>query len=146
MEHRDVEHGGTERWSDGGTPDLDRIAVAMNAYPFESGQFASWTRPPRYCAIGQLLRYAGVEVEEIRRINGDMLGGWRHHKEILRREYGIPDIWTYWTILYASDGSFMQDDAITNVLLALTGGPLGGIAEPWAGMIASIREHRRKAR
>ncbi|HEU4565316.1 MAG TPA: hypothetical protein VFS05_11725 [Gemmatimonadaceae bacterium] len=144
MEHHDVEQGGTERGESGGIPDLDRIAVAMNAYPFESGWFATWTRPPRYCAIGQLLRYAGVEVEDIRRINGDMLGGWRHHRELLRREYGIADRWTYWTILYAADGSDTQDDAVTNVRLALSGGPLDGICEPWAGMIAHIREHQRK--
>jgi len=91
-----------------------------------------------------MLRYAGVDAGELRKLNGNMGAPWVIYGDLLRREYGLPDEIAYWTIVYASDGTMPEDDAVANVRNALSGGPLNGIMEVYAGMIAAGRAWRRK--
>ncbi|MEJ7811434.1 MAG: hypothetical protein WKG32_13565 [Gemmatimonadaceae bacterium] len=77
-------------------------------------------------------------------IRGNMRAPWVIYNDVLRREYGLPDEIAYWTIVYAGDGSLTQEEAIVNVRTALSGGPLDGIMEAYAGMIAAGRAWRRK--
>ena len=104
--------------------DLPRIAAALNAYPWTTGTLTH--RPDEeasgasYCALGALLRYAGVAQEHIACAQevGDP-AVWELYGLLLREEYGIPDHTTTHLIMGANDGAFSQEDAIARVMRAL---------------------------
>ena len=103
------------------TPDLTRIAAALNAYPWTPGAFsAHFADAPRYCAIGLLLRYAGVAQPEVACI-GSPSALWRRYGMLLQVEYGIPDLRTAIAVMQANDGARSHAEAIERVLGVLTG-------------------------
>jgi hypothetical protein len=103
------------------TPDLMRIAAALSAYPWTAGTLTTIENAaPRYCALGLLLRYAGVPQEHLAR--ADSAGNlWSLYGNLLRSEYGIPNEQTAISIMAANDTARSHADAIERVLGILTG-------------------------
>ena len=103
------------------TPDLMRIAAALNAYPWTAGTLvAAESDTPRYCALGLLLRYAGVPQDHLARADSD--GNlWTLYGNLLRSEYGIPNEQAAISIMAANDTARSHADAIRRVLGVLTG-------------------------
>src|SRR5918912_486146 len=84
------------------TPDLMRIAASLNAYPWTAGTLTAIDNAaPRYCALGLLLRYAGVPQEHLASADEGEL--WKQYGDILRLEYGIPNEQTAFSIMAAND-------------------------------------------
>ena len=118
-------------------PNLDRITAALNAYPWMAGALtAPGSAGPRYCAIGMLLRYAGVAREELSCAR-PVTDVWLRHRALLASEYGIGDCMTAMAIVAANDGADSHAEAIARVQAAVTGGlagrpvvPLEDRAEP----------------
>ena len=103
-------------------PNLDRIAAALNAYPWARGCLTSMAGDvPRYCAVGGLLRYAGVSFDDIRQSSGSPSAVWRAFSEALHDEYAIDDAQTLRFIMIANDSSPSRDVAIARVLGVLDG-------------------------
>jgi hypothetical protein len=98
------------------TPDLMRIEAALNAYPWTPGTLTTGARDPRYCAVGILLRYAGVAREHLgcavlwnsRRL-------WEMYGALLLQEYGIPNEHTMIAIMAANDSARSHGEAIDRV-------------------------------
>lgn len=104
--------------------DLPRIAVALNAYPWTPGRLTrrGKTAPTTYCAIGALLRYAGVAQEHIACADGSTGANlWNRYGPLLQSEYGLPDERTAWHVMVANDSANSQGEAIERVLGVLTG-------------------------
>ncbi len=100
---------------------LPRIAAALNAYPWTLGCLTERASgPPTYCAIGALLRYAGVPQDRIACAAGAF---WILYAPLLRSEYGIADETTVQRIIAANDGADSQAEAIERVLGILTEPP-----------------------
>ena len=99
--------------------DLPKIAAALNAYPWTPGLLTSCGRVPTYCAIGAMLRYAGVAQDHIAAANGPAF--WSLYGPLLQSEYGIPDIETAGHVMAANDSASSQAEAIDQVLGVLTG-------------------------
>ncbi|MFN2567294.1 MAG: hypothetical protein ABR499_20045 [Gemmatimonadaceae bacterium] len=103
--------------------DLPRIAAALNAYPWTPGRLTADGRmAPTYCAIGALLRYAGVAQDHIacaQTPSGVNL--WSTYGPLLQSEYGIADKWTVRRVMAANDSASSQAEAIDRVLGVLTG-------------------------
>ena len=100
---------------------LERIAAALNAYPWVAGTLTSRgsTGVPRYCAIGLLLRYAGVPQEQMACGHGSP-AGLRQHLPLLEAEYGIADWDTAGAIIEANDSATSHEEAIERVQRVLT--------------------------
>ncbi|MFN2567103.1 MAG: hypothetical protein ABR499_19060 [Gemmatimonadaceae bacterium] len=102
---------------------LPRIAAALNAYPWMPGRLTrSGRTAPTYCAIGALLRYAGVAQDHIACAEGPSgVHLWAVYGQLLESEYGIPDMKTAKRVMAANDSASSQAEAIERVLGALTG-------------------------
>jgi hypothetical protein len=102
---------------------LPRIAAALNAYPWTPGHLTKRGRTaPTYCAIGALLRYAGVAQEHIACVSNSPVGSfWTLYGPLLHSEYGIPDERTAWRVIEANDSADSQAEAIERVLGVLAG-------------------------
>ena len=103
--------------------DLPRIAAALNAYPWTTGTLtyrADEASRASYCALGALLRYAGVAQEHIACAQeaGDP-AVWELYGVLLREEYGIPDQTTTHLIMGANDGAFSHEEAVARVMRSL---------------------------
>ena len=95
--------------------DLMRITAALNAYPWTAGTLIyRGESSPRYCAVGLLLRYAGVPQERIACAMGEM-EVWAAHEELLRCEYGVQDAITLRAIIVANDSARTHEEAIQRV-------------------------------
>ncbi len=112
---------------------LPKIAAALNAYPWTPGCLTSRDRKvPTYCAIGAMLRYAGVAQDHIASAQGPDF--WGLYGPLLRSEYGIPDAETALTVMAANDSADSQAEAIERVLGVLTGAlNLGALMHEAAG-------------
>ncbi len=102
---------------------LPRIAAALNAYPWTSGHLTKrdGTASTTYCAIGALLRYAGVAQDHIACAEKPAgVGLWQLYGQLLQSEYGIPDEQTAWHVMAANDSASSQAEAIERVLRVLT--------------------------
>jgi hypothetical protein len=116
--------------------DLDKITAALNAYPWIPGRLVSCQPDaPRYCAVGLLLRYAGIANERIVSAD-DIQIAWPRYKDIFRSEYGIENITTILTIVCANDQAKTHDEAIRLVQAALIS---GRVPRP-AALVAEIIE------
>lgn len=103
-------------------PNLDRIAAALNAYPWARGCLTSLIGgTPHYCAVGGLLRYAGVSFDEIRESSGSPSAVWRTFADRLQEEYDIGDAQTLRFIMIANDSSPSREAAVARVLGVLDG-------------------------
>ena len=101
--------------------DLVRITAALNAYPWTAGTLTHRAESaPRYCAVGLLLRFAGVPQERIACAMGERQL-WAAYEELLRFEYGIPDSKTISAIMMANDSARTQEEAIERVQAVLSG-------------------------
>lgn len=76
---------------DGAIDDLElaRIDTALHSYEWNK---LAWSRPRHgggysHCAVGMLLRDAGVDPEALTRVGTDV---WERFGPLLRREYGLP--------------------------------------------------------
>jgi hypothetical protein len=99
---------------------VPRIAAALNAYPWTPGCLTSRERMvPTYCAVGAMLRYAGVAQEHIASAQGPDF--WERYGPLLQSEYGIPDLQTAMFVMGANDSARSQGEAIERVLGVLTG-------------------------
>jgi hypothetical protein len=99
---------------------VPRIVAALNAYPWTTGCLTERRRSaPTYCAIGALLRYAGVAQDHIASARGPRV--WSLYGTLLRSEYGIPDARTMGNVMVANDTASSQAEAIERVLGVLTG-------------------------
>ena len=102
------------------TLDLTRITAALNAYPWTAGTLIyRGESSPRYCAVGLLLRYAGVSQERIACAMGET-EVWTAHEELLRCEYGVPDSMTLRAIIVANDSARTHEEAIQRVQAVLS--------------------------
>jgi len=104
--------------------DLPRIAAALNAYPWTPGRLTKRGKaaPTTYCAVGALLRYAGVAQEHIACAEGSTgVNFWNLYGPLLQSEYGIPDERTAWYVMMANNSASSQGEAIERVLGVLTG-------------------------
>jgi len=99
---------------------LPRIAAALNAYPWTPGRLTSRQEMvPTYCAIGAMLRYAGVAQDHIAHAHGRDF--WERYGPLLQSEYGIPDEETAAHVMAANDTASSHGQAIERVLYVLTG-------------------------
>ena len=102
--------------------DLMRITAALNAYPWIAGTLTHRADgAARYCAVGLLLRFAGVPQERMACAMGEM-EVWASHEELLRSEYGISDLRTVRAIIIANDSARTHEEAIERVLSVLSCG------------------------
>jgi hypothetical protein len=101
------------------TLNLARIAAALNAYPWTRGRLTSRAgqAAPQYCAVGLLLRYAGVPQQEVAGVRDF----WARYGGLLQAEYGIPDARTAFLIVAANDSAASHAEAIERVLGVATG-------------------------
>jgi hypothetical protein len=101
--------------------DLMKVTAALNAYPWTTGELTSLDGGiARYCAVGLMLRYAGVPQEQIARTSTTG-ADWSESREVLQREYGIDDDATVTTIIMANDSAETQEQAIERVQAVLAG-------------------------
>lgn len=118
--------------------DLSRVTAALNAYPWTSGAIAGPdAADPRYCAVGLLLRYAGVPRERLA-CSGNVRETWLAFRDVLAAEYGIEDYATVHALVIANDTALSHDQAIEQVQRLL--------AEPGArgALLAEFIDRRRQ--
>ena len=96
---------------------LSKITAALNAYPWTPGTLTRREEGvPRYCAVGLLLRYAGVPEDQL--YSCDV---WTRHRTVLQAEYGIEDAHTVALIVAANDSALSHAEAIERVQSVLSG-------------------------
>jgi hypothetical protein len=102
--------------------DIMKITAALNAYPWIPGTLTAGQQfRANYCAVGMLLRYAGVAQAEIAATRGaDAV--WTRYHELLESEYGIVNFATIGEIIRANDFATTHEEAIENVQIVLNGG------------------------
>lgn len=102
--------------------DIVKITAALNAYPWTRGTLSMLDGGvPLYCAVGLLLRYAGVPQAEIECAGSSALA-WSRHRELLESEYGIIEFETICNIVCANDSATSHEEAIEQVQFVLDGG------------------------
>ncbi len=102
-------------------PNLRKVAAAMNAYPWTRLRLTEGEGEARsYCAIGALLRHAGVPRD---RITAGEMPIAVAHQGVLRTAYGISDHDhdAVWGIMGATDTAGSRAEAIRRVLCVLSG-------------------------
>ena len=107
--------------------DIAKITAALNAYPWMRGAYSiRGIGGASYCAVGLLLRYAGVAQNEIACSVSphDILARYR---ELLECEYGITDPTTIIQIILANDAATTHEQAIEWVQSVLDGGNLADL-------------------
>ena len=107
-------------------PNLRKIAEALNAYPWTTGQLTNSIESAQsYCAVGALLRYAGVPRDRMADIgsNAEQLDS--AYGFVLQTEYGISGADTLREIMAANDTAGSRGAAAGRVL-----GLLSGVVEP----------------
>ena len=101
-----------------------RITAALNAYPWTRGMLTHRNNAAAdYCAVGLLLRYAGVPQSEIECAH-DSVTVWERYGELLNSEYGISAFVTVRDIIFANDSAATHEEAIEQVQFVLDGGDL----------------------
>jgi len=106
--------------------DIMRITAALNAYPWTRGVLTYRNEvAANYCAVGLLLRYAGVPQSEIECANDATTAVWTRYRELLEAEYGITTVATIHGIICANDSAATHEEAIAQVQFVLDGGNLG---------------------
>jgi hypothetical protein len=102
------------------SPDSEcRAIVALNLYPWARGALTRGDAEERAnCAIGAMLRYAGVDERRIVNLS-DLVP----HVGLLRESYGIPTATAYRSIMRANDTSCSREEAVSRVLRILSGDP-----------------------
>jgi hypothetical protein len=99
---------------------LHEITAAMNAYAWtRHGPVQGPDHAPSYCAIGALLRHAGVPHDRIMEASIGCLTG--AYDPLLSAKYGISGADTVMRIMRMNDGAQSKADA-TWRLLGLAGG------------------------
>jgi hypothetical protein len=102
--------------------DIGKITAALNAYPWTSGTLTMRDGGSAlYCALGLLLRYAGVPQPEIERAGPSQVVLDRY-RALLEAEYGITELATIDNIIQANDSASSQAEAIEQVQFVLEGG------------------------
>jgi alcohol dehydrogenase class IV len=104
---------------------LDRVAAALNAYPWTPGTLTHRADgAPRYCAVGALLRYAGVAQDHIACVSGTAGAHdlWHLYGALLKAEYGIANAGVARLIMAANDSAASQAEAIERVLWVVVAG------------------------
>jgi hypothetical protein len=100
--------------------DLIKITAALNAYPWTAGTLTQCDAGvPRYCAVGLLLRYAGVPQDQLAGASDSE--AWARHRALLQAEYGIEGFHTVALIVGANDSARSHADAIERVQGILSG-------------------------
>jgi hypothetical protein len=99
---------------------LHEITAAMNAYAWtKHGPVQGPDDAPSYCAIGALLRHAGVPHDCIMQATIASLTG--AYDPLLRAKYGISGADTVLHIIAANDGAQSRADATWRVLGLVSG-------------------------
>lgn len=107
---------------------LHAIATAMEAYTWTRGKLTEGPDDaPSYCAVGALLRHAGVPRARIAR--GSVASLLTEYAPLLRARYGISDADLVSQIVAANDGSVSRAQATWRVL-GLASGVVEGEAAP----------------
>lgn len=105
--------------------DMVKITAALNAYPWTSGRYSVRDGgSARYCAVGLLLRYAGVAQAEIE-CAGPLHVVVARYGDLLKSEYGISDMVKLFEIVCANDSATSHERAIEQVQFVLGGGRNG---------------------
>ena len=108
--------------------DLVKITAALNAYPWTAGTLTKRTPDAaEYCAVGLLLRFAGVPQEDI--ACASSASGLERYAELLRSEYGITDYSIIRAIIVANDSAATHDEAIRRVQYVLSKPENGAIGQ-----------------
>jgi hypothetical protein len=99
---------------------LHEITAAMNAYAWtRHGPVQGPDQAPSYCALGALLRHAGVPHARIFEATiGSLTGA---YDPLLRAKYGISGADTVLRIVRVNDGAQSRADAIWRVLGLVSG-------------------------
>jgi hypothetical protein len=99
---------------------LQAITAAMNAYHWTQGQMSEGPdHAASYCAIGALLRYAGVPRARI--ANGTVVSLAEVYGPLLRAKYGILGADILRAIMAANDGAQSRAEATWRVLGLVAG-------------------------
>jgi hypothetical protein len=99
---------------------LHEIAAAMNAYEWTTdGPVQGPAHAPSYCAIGALLRHAGVPHECIVQAASASLAG--ECDPLLKAKYGISDPDTVFRIILTNGQARSRADATWRVLGLVSG-------------------------
>lgn len=104
--------------------DIAKITAALNAYPWTRGAYSVRDiGSASYCAVGLLLRYAGIAQAEIE-CSGPPNVMLARYRELLEREYGITELATITQIIRANDFATSHEQAIEWVQSVLEGGSI----------------------
>jgi hypothetical protein len=102
--------------------DLRKVTVALNAYPWTRCQLTGGDdRAPAYCAVGALLRYAGVPHDRIGYDVEATTGVAAVFDRVLGTDYGISGPGMAGRIMAANDSARSRPEAIRRVLCVLSG-------------------------
>lgn len=106
---------------EGPTPNLRAVADALNAYPWTRGRLIVWAADvPAYCALGAMLRAAGVVPTEIAR--ADRTPGqpfWEGWGALLEKKYGLPNLYSAHRIVTLNDAARSRAEAAGLILTRL---------------------------
>jgi len=96
------------------------VASALSAYPWTRFWLIRWRdvhEEPRYCAMGALLRFAGVHPDDI--VLADLLGAidfWKQWGPLLSSEYGVPGFQSAHRIVTLNDSATTQAEATGKII------------------------------
>ena len=124
-------------------PKLPAIVTAVNAYPWTRGWVTRRVHGvPHFCALGALLRYAGLTEREIRRAERQPVHTfWAERGALLEAEYGITNVAVVHRIMTLNDTAASQEDAAARLVWRfLNTTPMEEILTP-----RQLRRHTREA-
>ncbi|MGH7526896.1 MAG: DUF6197 family protein, partial [Gemmatimonadales bacterium] len=107
---------------EGPTPNLRAVADALNAYPWTRGHLITWSADvPAYCALGAMLRAAGIAPAEITRADDTPAHlFWQGWGPLLRTEYGIPGLSSAHRIVSLNDAARSRAEAAGLILTRMS--------------------------
>jgi hypothetical protein len=103
-------------------PKLRAIADALNAYPWTRGRLIAWAADePAYCALGSMLRSAGISPAEITRADSEPAHPfWDKWGPLFYAEYGIPALFAAHRIVTLNDAARSRAEAAGLILTRLS--------------------------
>ena len=95
-------------------PNLRAVADAVLEHPWTRGHLITWFADvPAYCALGAMLRAAGVAPAQIARADGlDAHTFWDEWGPVLEKRYGLPNLHSAHRIVTLNDAARSRAEAV----------------------------------
>lgn len=99
-------------------PNLRAVADAVLEHPWTRGHLITWFADvPAYCALGAMLRAAGVAPAQIARAEGlDAHTFWNEWGPVLEKRYGLPNLHSAHRIVTLNDAARSRAEAAGLIL------------------------------